>query len=349
MARGKGSGAPRALWRRDGSSSEQPRWRTWLIVGVAVFLVIDVVVIALALAQNRAPIDESTSRPIPTFTDTPATPGVTAPGTDGSTGVGGTGSGVGSGSGSTSAPAAGTVDDTRPATRFLAADNATSAWRATQGSCPTGAGVMERTTDGGVTWANVPAASTDLRQIFRLTSLGSSSAAVVGSTSSACSVAAFRTFSGGTTWSANAAELAGATYIDPAEPTVVQTPAGPVTPPCPNPRQVVPGTAGLTVLCTDQLLSRQASGEWSSASVPGALAATSTSDGLTVVSTGVRGCAGLSIGTLPADLSGARLTAIGCLAAETSPAEVAISESMGSLWLWSNAASYVSADGGATW
>jgi len=335
MARGKGSGAPRSLWRRDGGSSDQPRWRTWLIVGVALFLVIDVVVIALALAQNRAPADESTSRPIPTFTDTPATPAAPAA------------PGAGSGAGATNAP--GAVDDTLPATRFLAADNGTSAWRATQGSCPTGPGVIERTTDGGVTWVNVPAASLDLRQIFRFTSLGASSAAVVGTTGDDCTLEAFRTFSAGSTWSANAAELAAATYIDPAEPTVVQTPAGPVTPPCPNPRQVVPGTANLTVLCTDQLLSQQSGGAWSSAQVPGALAATSTSDGLTVVSTGVQGCAGLSIATLPADLSGARLTPVGCLAAETSPAEVAISESMGSLWLWSNAASYVSPDGGATW
>jgi hypothetical protein len=344
MARGKGSGAPRSLWRRDGDSSDQPKWRTWLIVGVALFLVIDVVVIALALAQNRTPADVSTSRPIPTFTDTPATPAAPGTGTDGS----GSGSGGdGSGSGSTAAP--GAVDDTLPATRFLAADNGTSAWRATQGSCPTGAGVIERTTDGGVTWVNVPAASLDLRQIFRFTSLGASSAAVVGTTGDRCTLEAFRTFSAGSTWSANAAELAAATYIDPAQPTVVQTPAGPVTPPCPNPRQVVPGTANLTVLCTDQLLSQQPGGAWSSASVPGALAATSTSDGLTVVSTGVQACAGLSIATLPTDLSGARLTPIGCLAAETSPAEVAISESMGSLWLWSNAASYVSPDGGATW
>lgn len=307
-----------------------------MIIGVAVFLVVDVVVIALALAQNRAPADESTSRPIPTFIDTPATPATPAPG-----------GGAGSGSSSTATP--GAVDDTLPASRFLAADNGTSAWRATQGSCPTGPGVIERTTDGGETWVNVPAASLDLRQIFRFTSLGASSAAVVGTTGDDCALEAFRTFSSGTTWSANAAELAAATYIDPAEPTVVQTPAGPVTPPCPNPRQVVPGTATLTVLCTDQLLSQQSGGAWSSAQVPGALAATSTSDGLTVVSTGVQGCAGLSIATLPADLSGARLSTIGCLAAETSPPDVAISESMGSLWLWSNAASYVSPDGGATW
>ncbi|WP_445996342.1 hypothetical protein ACUWEX_11490 [Okibacterium fritillariae] len=341
MARGKRSGAPRSLWRRDGGSSDQPRWRTWLIVGVALFLVIDVVVIALALAQNRTPADVSTSRPIPTFTDTPATPATPAPGS------GGAGSGSGSGAPATGAP--GAVDDTLPATRFIAADNGTSAWRATQGSCPTGAGVIERTTDGGVTWVNVPAASLDLRQIFRFTSLGASSAAVVGTTGDDCTLEAFRTFSAGSTWSANAAELAAATYIDPAQPTVVQTPAGPVTPPCPNPRQVVPGTANLTVLCTDQLLSQQSDGAWSSAQVAGALAATSTSDGLTVVRAGVQGCAGLSIATLPADLSGARLTPVGCLAAETSPAEVAISESMGSLWLWSNAASYVSSDGGATW
>ncbi|GAB3618038.1 hypothetical protein GCM10027416_25950 [Okibacterium endophyticum] len=304
--------------RRSSSALRRRNWRTWAIVGVVVFLALDAVLVGLALSSTRSHVDPGAP---PTYDLPAATPAETSDATE---------------------PAQ-PVPAVAAAPRMLAAANETVAWRATPGDCGAELATIETTADGGATWQAFTTTDDDVRQLLQLNASSDTLVSLVGAAGDACAVGGFRSFTGGRFWEPSEADLASASYLDPADPTVIRTPGGPVTAPCESVHQVV-SAAESAVLCDNQVFVFT-NGAWQPREVPGALAISASAAGIAAAVFGSAGCAGVEIQSVTA----AGVTPIGCLADETAPEAVTISQTDGTVWLWSGDRSYVSTDGGVSW
>jgi len=296
------------------------RRRTWAIIGIAAFLLVDVALVGWAVSASHPDV-EAKPGPIPTFTNRPDTPAASATPTT---------------------PATPTV----AAPRLLVAVSATEAYRATRGACTGGDTVFEKTTDGGATWQ----ASKTGRYAFHtmLTLSGATDthvSAVVGAGSS-CAIGSYSSFTGGQFWQEYPDNLADANYIDPADRSTLHLAGATQDAPCPAALQLATGTNSTAVLCADTVFTRAGNGVWASAAVPGVLALAPSDDGYTLAVAGVTGCSGVAIESL--DVGGTPAP-VGCDAAVTSPAGVTLAQQGSNLWLWSGDTVAVSTDAGATW
>ncbi|MEO8908075.1 MAG: hypothetical protein ABI310_08365, partial [Microbacteriaceae bacterium] len=143
------------------------RRRTWIVVGIAAFLLVDVALAAWALSTTRANGDPSNPGPIPTFTNMPtARPTPTATPTP-------------------IQPAA------QAAPRLFAAVSATEAYRASPGSCTGPAAVLEKTTDAGATWAPQPTARYNFRTLLALSEATDTNLSAVAGANANCAISAY--------------------------------------------------------------------------------------------------------------------------------------------------------------
>lgn len=310
--------------------------RVAMIVLIVAFLAVDGVLIVMAATATGVK-PHGTLAPIPTFSSMPsprptpsATPTVTP----------------------TSTPAAATIPSTAVSPRFLAAVSATTAWRATPGSCTGTPAVVEETTNGGATWVAADLGKISARTVLFLSG-GATSAAVVSGATSSCTPAFFASFTSGRFWAPYPDRMGEASYIDPTTHALYL--AGAQTPsPCDDPRQVVHTSTGTAVVCPGELKARTGSGGWVGIPVPGLLAVAAAPDGAAsngwvVAVSGVGGCAGVAIQAVDGSVRpGMSVTTTGCAASAT-PAGVTLSRSGPTLWLWSGDKTFVSSDSGANW
>ncbi|WP_159500573.1 hypothetical protein [Microbacterium sp. 18062] len=274
-----------------------------ILSGVLVaVLAIGVILLAyLAFQHTRNGEVEGTARPAPTFTHgataTPApTPAPPEP---------------------TTAP----VVAPGPAERLLVTGSG-AIWRATAGSCGEVEPVLERSTDGGQTWADVTPRYLGIGQILALEPLQSSEAQLVALVGGGCELQALRTFTQGSFWESYPDALSAATYLDPTDPGVLVTPNARIDAPCATAWGVRTG-GGTTALICDGTAYQLTDGAWLPVA-DDALAVTASAAGVASVSTAAD-CAGLAVTT----------TASVC-AAEASPeGPAAIAASDGSTVIWS--------------
>ncbi|MGH1525401.1 hypothetical protein ACRAWC_15670 [Leifsonia sp. L25] len=305
--------------------------RVAVIVLIVAFLAVDGVLIAMA-ATAAGVKPHGTLAPIPTFSSMP-TPTPTPDGTP------------------TPAPSSTTVAATIPSTavspRFLAAVSATTAWRATPGSCTGTPAVVEETTNGGGTWVRADLSKISARTVLFLSG-GATSATVVSGATSSCTPAFFASFTSGRFWAPYPDRVSEASYIDPA--THALYVAGTTTPsPCADPRQVAHTSTATAVVCPGELEARTGSGAWVGIPVPGLLAVAAAPNGWVVAVSGVGGCAGVAVQAMDGSLRpGMSVTTTGCAVAAT-PVGVTLSQSGPTLWLWSGDKTFVSSDSGANW
>lgn len=313
------------------------RGRGWIIAGLVVFVLADIVLVALALAAHRAngPLEHG---PIPTFSSIPDAPAPTPTVTPSAP----------PSAAPTSAPA-GQITP-MPAPRFLLATSDTEAWRATSGSCTAASARLEHTTDAGGTWTEV---STDKSHIGQVLALGGNAARVwITGTSKAggtaqCAPHFYASYTAGRFWSEYPAELPAVAYIDPGN-GGLHLPSGSEKAPCDNPQHVVvkPSTA---VLCPGMLFEQDAAGAWAKTAVPGAVAMTASDTGYTLAASGVDGCGGLAIESLATPLTeNERPDQVGCAGGEAAE-DVTLASADGTLWLWNGPVLSVSRDGGRHW
>ena len=296
--------------------------RLLAVIGLCVFLVVDVVLVAWALTATQ-PKGTAKPGPIPTFTNYPQTPGATPTPTAAETAV-------------TAAP------------RVLIAVSATEAYRATPGSCTGTATTIEKSTDAGVTWSTLDTSQYDFRTTLALYDASDSQLSSVTGTGTACTVDTYSSFTGGQFWQEYPENLASATYVDPTDASTIHTAAGAEDSPCPTALKVSAASNSTAVLCAGAVYTRAGAGDWAAAQIPGVLALTTAADsGYTVAVSGVSGCSGIAIEALTVGAASPSLK--GCLTSATSPAGVTLARSGSTLWLWSNDTVSLSSDGGVTW
>jgi hypothetical protein len=244
--------------------SRAARWLSGVVVGVLAVAV--VVLVALAIAHARGEEPSSTPRPVPSFTAPPSTPTPTPT--------------------STPVAAPGATE------RFLvvAAD---ALWRATAGECGVTAPIIERSTDGGATWTDVTPTYRGIGQVLTLDAFAGDQAQIVARMGANCEVQALRTFTDGEFWEPNAEALAASTYIDPANPASVVTPAAPVAAPCATPWGLRSGNGTLGVICDGTVFQADESGAWQQVT-PDAVAI-AIRDGGVVAASAAEGCSGLAV------------------------------------------------------
>lgn len=316
------SSRPESWQERLGS-----RRRVLIIVGLALFLVADVVLVGLALTANGRSTDTPTQRPLPTFgTSATATPEPSEePAAAESTG------------------------------RFLLAGSTNVLWRATEGTCDVPA-VVERSTDAGVTWAVLPTGTAmDLRIVHALTATGPDELQLVGAAGADCSVGGFASTDAGDTWSAAPdlpTTVAYETTPAPDGSTAVVLDGQPVAAPCPAVEVLTANTDRTVVACSAVLAEWDATtGSWTAIPFAGIHAVDVDAEQILFAARGVPGCTGLGVLRVSGSIltSGSATENVGCVADADVSAPAAMSAIEGTSWLWVGDAVLRSTDGGGSW
>ena len=306
------------------------------ILGLAAFLVLDVIMVGWAVASHSASQSQKSAPAKTTEQKTPAPAASTSP----------------SPSSSPAATTAAQPDAISP-TRVLAALNGNLAWRSSAGVCPDSPPTPELTTDGGATWkpsnVNAPTATA---AILTMHALGTELATMVALGGDNCEPQFVQTYVGGDNWAVYPDRIGGAWYVNPANRASVHTPRGDRVAPCPLVVDLASrDDSSAALLCSDHNVFRtaDAGSTWSAATlVPGAVVLAASGDGYTIAATDQPPCAGVAINTVAAGAS--PVTTAGCA---TTPApgagDIALSEGGGTLWLWADDTLVRSDNGGSTW
>ncbi|MCR8669844.1 hypothetical protein NWP09_01600 [Agrococcus sp. HG114] len=268
------------------------------LIAVAVLLVVDVILVAVALRAHDVP----PSAPGPTGTQQPLLP-----------------SGSPTSSGAPSPDATAAAEPT--GTRLLSAISSTVAWRAEQGACGV-PGSIELTTDGGQTWT--PADLELEGPVLALEPNADGRRGIVVMADAACEPVVQRTFTGGVGWELAPDQRLGS-YVD-ADGTVTLEGAT-VDAPCQQP-QAVTASGGGVVLCDGVAQARSSSGRWVGVAQDVA-AIGSAEGGVAVVLRNAEGCDGMAVGIIRAGALQSACTAI--------PADASVALSAGApgdLWVW---------------
>lgn len=294
---------------------------------VVVLVVVDVVLVTLALSRT-APESGGRPGPVPTFSSTPTSNDLRSSSPRPS---------------ATSSPSAAASADGGGA-RLLSAVDGVTAWRSTRSQCG-GATVLERTTDGGVTWQQVDL-DDDVDAVYAIRALSGSISVVVG-VGTDCEPAVRTSTDNGKTWKAGAVAAAGAAVT----PAGLFLKTGVAPSPCPDPREAFQGSYTTAIVCASGVVEwRQGSGVWIAVPVAGIESLTDAGNTYTVARSDVPGCAGISVGSLPAAAmtTSSTVSDVGCASAARGESP-AISRAGQATWLWAGATVLVSEDGGATW
>ena len=297
------------------------------MVGLAAFLVVDVLLVAFAISSTRHPVDQGGTTIDPGVVATSAPPKTTK---------------------TAAAPATPSVKVV-PLTRGLVAFDKDTAFRFTTGSCKSGGSKLELTRNGGESWGP---RSVPYDTIVRVRVRPDGSAFVVGADSDTECTPAIRQTGALDADFGDSAVVADAWFRDPRAATTVGVPSGGTTKPCGSGQVVDLAVidSGAAALCSDGRLRESTSGEsWAtSATVEGALALALTAKARTfVVVPGVDSCEGLAV------VDTAKPTkAVGCAAADVAkvkPGTVALSVTSGGGWLGVGDTVYLAGGNLATW
>ncbi|WP_386052425.1 hypothetical protein [Terrabacter terrigena] len=316
------------------------------------FLVVDVALVAMALRSGRdAPATSQvaaslttlttpttlttspdTSAPSPsvtTSTATTTTPSSTAVVTQG----GGTPGGV-------------------PVARLVSALDASTAWRASAGSCVAGGSRVEVTTDGGATWTRLPSPA---RAVARVQLLSERGAFVIGA-GAECEPRQYATRDAGQSWQPPTPVSGGwARRLD--EPTRVLSPKDPKAAPCGTATVVDLSRTSATqaeALCGggSVVVTNDGGHTWTDAgSAPGAVAlGTRLVGGGTLGTYAVRvvaACQGLQVARVTADQG---LDPVACVGADAvAPGQVGLSVTPTAAWIVAGEQTWVASGDLTAW
>jgi len=312
------------------SAAREERKRWLAIIGIVLFLAVDILLVVLAL-RSTSPRDSgsaSLSEPLPAASSPSATP--------------------------TSTPSATPAISPAAPTRILTALDASVAWRATTGACPSAVASPELTTDGGGTWSSTDlTTTTGVVALQRIVVTDPDTATFLGAADD-CTADAARTFVAGADFAAAPDQLDGTWYLAPVGGATVHAPGGDVAAPCASTIAIAPlddSRAG--VLCGDGgvHLTADAGASWTAVESPdGTIALTETSEGVLVASIGTAQCAGVQLTTISLTDDSAPLA---CVESSESASDLvgstAIDWTDDSIWIWVDDRLLISTDQGATW
>ena len=203
-------------------------------------------------------------------------------------------------------------------------------WRAIEGSCTEGTPpLIERSADGGETWADVTPNYRDVRQVLTLEPFAGNQAEAVFVTGDNCEIVGLRTFTQGRFWEPYAEVLAEATYVSPENAALIVTPDAEIEAPCPEPRDVHDVDGQLSLICVGDL--RQLTdGIWSARGYSNIVALSMGSQGFPVVAWRAPSCTGLAIATAVSPT----LSPDDCLEVREPAAPTAIATERNENWIW---------------
>lgn len=212
------------------------------------------------------------------------------------------------------------------AERFLATSEGVL-WRATAGACGSVEPLLERSTDAGATWSDVTPRYLGIGQVLSLSPYTGDQAQMVALMGADCTLQGMRTFTDGQFWEPNDEILASSTYVDPANPIAVVTPAGTLDAPCATPTGVRAGGDTTAVICGSAASQSTDATTWSPLDQPGVLALTVAGDGqITTARADAASCDGLVV---------AEPDAASCVPGLPTDAAVAITlDGDGVPWVW---------------
>lgn len=297
------------------------RSRVLAIVFVILFAIIDVLLIALIVTRDGGMQESAPSVSMSPSADVQSSPSPSA----------------------TSTP---TVPTVVSAPRQLVPVDANDVWRASTGSCPSAAAVIEHSIDGGATWQTVTTPGVDVRQVLELAPQGGATVWLAARTGADCVVGAFGSYTDGEFWGAYPGAISDFAYLDPA----LIVGGVPVAASCAPVTQVRSAADRVMATCADALSERIGdSGDWTTLALPGLLAAAPSGDGYVAAVWGVSGCPGISVQSVASPVGSVSASAVGCIADETTPDQVTIAQFENTVWLWSDDRLSVSSDSGASW
>lgn len=309
----------------------------WIAVGLAAFLLVDVVLIVWAIQATRThavldePLPMQSFAPAPTAAP-PSRPAVTE------------------------TPTPTPTPEPPPLVlaalpRLIEPVDATSAWRTSTTSCAGGQAVIEHTDDGGATWVAFGLAP-DVAGLVAIEAYAE--AATVGATAALvgdCRAEYRMSFTSGEFWASYPDEQPDVPIVDPVDRGDLITPGERIDTPCAEIAHAAPLAEGVAVVCTDAGLrvspDRVA---WQDVTMTGAAVAVTDADGSYIAALRrVPECAdGIAIVRVGTDATTAPLACLPAAPPETDP--VAIGSALdGALWLWAGERVAVSTDGGVTW
>jgi hypothetical protein len=203
-------------------------------------------------------------------------------------------------------------------------------WRATEGSCAQGISpLIERSADGGTTWADVTPFYRDVRQVLTLESFAGNQAQAVMAVGDECSVDGFRTFTQGQFWEAYPEVLEQAVYILPGDQTTIVTPGGEAVAPCAEPRALQSTSGELALLC-DGDVQRLINGAWVQSGYGNVSAFAQGVDGGVAVIRKTADC-----GTRAVSIASTLSPSLGsCITVPRPDDASALAVSAGQAWLW---------------
>lgn len=215
---------------------------------------------------------------------------------------------------------------TGAAERFLMVSNG-DLWRAAAGTCGAVEPLLERSTDGGATWADVTPRYRGIQQILALEPYAADQAMIVALMGDGCELQGLRTFTYGQFWEPNGDILASSTYLDPANPAAVVTPAGTLDAPCATPTGVRAGGDTTAVICGSDASQSTDAATWSPLGQAGVLALAVAGDGqITTARADAASCDGMLV---------AEPSAAICIPSVPTDAPVAVTlDDDGVPWVW---------------
>ncbi|MFG3399321.1 hypothetical protein [Streptomyces parvus] len=283
----------------------------WLVGGAVAVLTVGAVGLTVLALQHvqAAPADREVA-PVPTFSQpapvpsaqpTPrATPDVQVPSYD------------------------------RSQERFLAVADGVL-WRGIAGACGSADPLLERSADGGASWANVTPVYLGIGQLSALHAFAGSQAEVVASIGETCEVQALRTFTQGQFWESYDDVLMNSQYVDPANPHNILGLADTSTSPCADTRALNVSGSTVAISCDGLAYTLAADFSWTLLPLENVAALAVTDDEVTVAHV-AEGCAGLAL----ARFAGTGVaTDLGCLADVDAAAPTAITVSDDDVLMWS--------------
>ncbi|OJX65186.1 MAG: hypothetical protein BGO95_06990 [Micrococcales bacterium 73-13] len=306
--------------------------RTWWIVGITAFVLVDIGLVWWAVGGVGRGVDTSAEAlPLSSFAPAPTPRPASARATP------------------TPTPTPDPIVLAAMARRIVPID-ATRAWRTASVGCPGGASI-EWSEDAGASWT-AWSAGDDVAGVGDIVAFGDgNTVGIIAALAGDCRQEYRMSFTGGEFWAAYPGEQPDTPIIEPTAGTALVVAAGAVASPCGPISEYAVGS-GVAVLCTSTALAIAAAdlSGWTTARPDGAaVAVTNLGDGYLVASRRAAGCVdGLRFATV--DAAGA-VSEGPCLAAagdEATSVELGTAPD-GSVWMWLGDRVAVSGDGGASW
>ncbi|MBB5743403.1 hypothetical protein HD600_001900 [Microbacterium ginsengiterrae] len=135
-------------------------------------------------------------------------------------------------------------------------------WRGIAGRCGSAEPLLERSIDGGFTWADVTPNYLAIKQLLAVAPFADGEAEIIALVGESCEVQLLRTFTQGQFWESYPDALRDAEYVNPEDPDIFVSPQGSVSAPCRGSHGMRTNEDLTAVMCGDAAHLLVRGGDW---------------------------------------------------------------------------------------